>query len=355
MDKSTKDSIEALEALLKIRECNEQASSSCATSPTTPTVNTVNTVNTSASSTISPSSESMRAGGMPTQQRITALNAIHHPQPTPTPTSAATVSTPAATSNMSGNGSVSFPYLLNALQAKNNTATAAGAAVPNPLPQQPNPLQASHPNPNRSVNFQLPFPSSLTPQQQLQQQLQHQHRHSQQHSQQHSHHPHQQLANPATNLALFATQNQQQTQNLPMPLVNFDPRIAGTLQQHQQQQQQQQLLHPSISSTLKDIVQPQPTPTTAASSTATILTTGSARTLTPIAMSPQPPGIMSLAPTTAAVFTNLELSKEVIRKEEIEAALKSKPQRGRKRENLSGLERQELTRTRNREHAKTTR
>lgn len=50
-----------------------------------------------------------------------------------------------------------------------------------------------------------------------------------------------------------------------------------------------------------------------------------------------------------------EVKKDLIRKAEIEAALKSKPQRGRKRENLSGLERQELTRTRNREHAKTTR
>ncbi len=46
---------------------------------------------------------------------------------------------------------------------------------------------------------------------------------------------------------------------------------------------------------------------------------------------------------------------ELIRREEVEAALKSKPQRGRKRENLSVLERLELTRTRNREHAKSTR
>lgn len=44
-----------------------------------------------------------------------------------------------------------------------------------------------------------------------------------------------------------------------------------------------------------------------------------------------------------------------IRKEKIDAALKSKPQRGKKRENLSDLERIELTRTRNREHAKSTR
>jgi hypothetical protein len=44
-----------------------------------------------------------------------------------------------------------------------------------------------------------------------------------------------------------------------------------------------------------------------------------------------------------------------IRKEEVEAALRSKPQRGRKRENLNAEERLELTRTRNREHAKSTR
>lgn len=44
-----------------------------------------------------------------------------------------------------------------------------------------------------------------------------------------------------------------------------------------------------------------------------------------------------------------------IRSDQVEAALRSKPQRGRKRENLSFLERLELTRTRNREHAKSTR
>ena len=44
-----------------------------------------------------------------------------------------------------------------------------------------------------------------------------------------------------------------------------------------------------------------------------------------------------------------------VRKEKVEAALKSKPQRGRKRDNLNVMERLELTRTRNREHAKSTR
>ena len=45
----------------------------------------------------------------------------------------------------------------------------------------------------------------------------------------------------------------------------------------------------------------------------------------------------------------------VVRQEQIDAALRSKPQRGRKRDNLNLRERLELTRTRNREHAKSTR
>jgi hypothetical protein len=47
--------------------------------------------------------------------------------------------------------------------------------------------------------------------------------------------------------------------------------------------------------------------------------------------------------------------EELIRREEVVKALHSKPQRGRKRRNLNEEERQELTRTRNREHAKSTR
>jgi len=58
----------------------------------------------------------------------------------------------------------------------------------------------------------------------------------------------------------------------------------------------------------------------------------------------------------AAVASRPETAAEKsIRREKVEAALRSKPQRGRKRENLSDLERLELTRTRNREHAKSTR
>ena len=50
-----------------------------------------------------------------------------------------------------------------------------------------------------------------------------------------------------------------------------------------------------------------------------------------------------------------EDSNSIVRKEQVEAALLSKPQRGRKRANLNAMERQELIRTRNREHAKETR
>jgi hypothetical protein len=48
-------------------------------------------------------------------------------------------------------------------------------------------------------------------------------------------------------------------------------------------------------------------------------------------------------------------TSEEVRRSKIESALRSKPQRGRKRDDLSEEERMELTRTRNREHAKSTR
>ena len=76
----------------------------------------------------------------------------------------------------------------------------------------------------------------------------------------------------------------------------------------------------------------------------------------------QLPPVQPVAPLSSqmAIYkTDSEASDggngECIRMEQVEAALKSKPQRGRKRDDLSELERQELTRTRNREHAKTTR
>ena len=51
----------------------------------------------------------------------------------------------------------------------------------------------------------------------------------------------------------------------------------------------------------------------------------------------------------------LSLEQTLIRQKEVDKALHSKSQRGRKRANLNEVERLELTRTRNREHAKSTR
>lgn len=71
------------------------------------------------------------------------------------------------------------------------------------------------------------------------------------------------------------------------------------------------------------------------------------------------PPIQITAPQAAAGLHNCSLELNVeqtsIRQKEIEKALHSKPQRGRKRANLNEIERLELTRTRNREHAKSTR
>jgi hypothetical protein len=59
---------------------------------------------------------------------------------------------------------------------------------------------------------------------------------------------------------------------------------------------------------------------------------------------------------SASTTTREESYQEAsVRKEKVDEALRSKPQRGRKREDLNDTERLELTRTRNREHAKSTR
>lgn len=72
-------------------------------------------------------------------------------------------------------------------------------------------------------------------------------------------------------------------------------------------------------------------------------------------------GFSVTSPAVAPVLTGSDarpashaLMAEV-RTDKIVEALKSKPQRGKKRQNLNDFERQELTRTRNREHAKSTR
>ena len=68
-------------------------------------------------------------------------------------------------------------------------------------------------------------------------------------------------------------------------------------------------------------------------------------------------GITSIAAldTKPTKQASLDVPAIVVRKEQVEAALRSKPQRGRRREELNQLERQELIRTRNRHHAKITR
>ena len=64
-------------------------------------------------------------------------------------------------------------------------------------------------------------------------------------------------------------------------------------------------------------------------------------------------GAKNSSPGGATSATSTALS--TVREDEIQAALTSKPQRGRKRMNLTAEERKELTKTRNREHARTTR
>ena len=74
-------------------------------------------------------------------------------------------------------------------------------------------------------------------------------------------------------------------------------------------------------------------------------------------LSQMPPSSPHLVENLINTNTNSGRQRDasLVRKEEVEAALKSKPQRGRKRANLNEMERLELTRTRNREHAKSTR
>mmetsp|Transcript_7893 Transcript_7893/g.15994 ORF Transcript_7893/g.15994 Transcript_7893/m.15994 type:complete len:301 (+) Transcript_7893:63-965(+) len=62
-------------------------------------------------------------------------------------------------------------------------------------------------------------------------------------------------------------------------------------------------------------------------------------------------------PSTADTGTSAAVpeANTTVREDEIKAALESRPQRGKKRDNLTALERKELTKTRNREHARSTR
>lgn len=74
------------------------------------------------------------------------------------------------------------------------------------------------------------------------------------------------------------------------------------------------------------------------------------------ATAPSAPAAATPTPSTGETQPPIKDSvQDSIRPEEVEKALRSKPQRGRKRNNLNSDERQELARTRNREHAKSTR
>ncbi|KAL7553988.1 hypothetical protein ACHAWF_018312 [Thalassiosira exigua] len=66
------------------------------------------------------------------------------------------------------------------------------------------------------------------------------------------------------------------------------------------------------------------------------------------------PNPLSARPATSGVAHGFGMAGEV-RTNKIKDALQSKPQRGKKRDNLNDRERLELTRTRNREHARCTR
>lgn len=70
---------------------------------------------------------------------------------------------------------------------------------------------------------------------------------------------------------------------------------------------------------------------------------------------PIPPVVGMAAESPPATRVPTTASSSSVRDEEIKAALASKPQRGKKRNNLTAEERKELTKTRNREHARTTR
>lgn len=87
-----------------------------------------------------------------------------------------------------------------------------------------------------------------------------------------------------------------------------------------------------------------------------VLVSPGAKALHSTINSPVPPSHLPIA-GMAAVFPPPAKSptSSSVREKEIKAALTSKPQRGKKRDNLTAEERKELTKTRNREHARTTR
>ena len=126
-------------------------------------------------------------------------------------------------------------------------------------------------------------------------------------------------------------------------LLSASTNPVSTDQKHflafaQQQNYQQQQSHLTSSLGLLPAVQQQPTPT----------------------LSPSDLHALHSAQILQHVVSCSDLNaiaqhSQQVRRLEVDKALSSSPQRGRKRANLSNMERLELTRTRNREHAKCTR
>lgn len=144
-------------------------------------------------------------------------------------------------------------------------------------------------------------------------------------------------ASTTTGLDMYAaSQPQSIASQLAAAAVSFAPSIPPALTQQQQKQRMQQAL-PAASAAA--------TPSSRSSKTNS---TASSVTQSATASPPPPP---------ARRITSRHSSKESDPLDEgkVRAALHSAPQRGKRRDDLSDKERMELTRTRNREHAKSTR
>lgn len=99
----------------------------------------------------------------------------------------------------------------------------------------------------------------------------------------------------------------------------------------------------------------QPLETTAVNALTSLSTTTQDKPPTPHGFAVTPMAAPTSTSSSHAPPPNLYLDVSDVNADKIRDALNSKPQRGKKRCNLSELERVELTRTRNREHAKSTR
>ncbi|CAJ1947877.1 unnamed protein product [Cylindrotheca closterium] len=143
----------------------------------------------------------------------------------------------------------------------------------------------------------------------------------------------------------------------------LSPATLQQVQQQQQQQQQQPVTPPSSNCTAAYSSNAAAVVTAGRTSGNTIPATKSSTSIASLESSSSLHNNDTVSSTnstststTATTTTTTTTAKQLnIRREKVEAALRSKPQRGKKRDDLSAKERLELTRTRNREHAKTTR